>query len=250
MFKCSDCDVSFTRKDNLKRHDKYSCRKRLLSDKFPLDDEPKLKVIKSKIKSSNSSSQTKNSSIHNYASHIPNKMMKCASCNIDVITTFYNSHLKSQLHKEAVLERKEQGIEIIKSAFKCRINTYRFTGKTEHVDFNDFFNEIGDKFYKIVNEERIKHNMVKINVELYGIYMLPSEDTYEIKSFNTKNEICSISCDVMEMYENLKSTLITKAQEFQERDSGKFLMFLIIIIIIHFFFNFKVGLLLKSFIWS
>ena len=232
MFKCSGCDVPFTRKDNLKRHEKYSCGKRRFTDKLQLDSEPHLKITKNNTQSHSVLPKNINSSTDN------NKMMKCATCNIDVIPTFYNSHLKSKLHKEAVLEWKEEGIEIIKSAFKNRIITYRFTGKTAHIDFNDFFGEIVEKFYKIVNEERIKHNVIKINAEVYGIYMLPSDDTYEIKSFNTKNEICSLSCNIGEIYEVFKSTIITKAQEFQERDSGMFSILFIIYSILLLFFLF------------
>lgn len=199
MFKCSECSVTFTRKDNLKRHEKTSCKTR----KSSAYSEP----VNKKVKLTNSSSSSSN-------------MVKCDTCKISIPRSFYTNHLKSQFHKDVAVDTKENGIKVIKSAFKNRLITFRLTVEKTYVDFDEFFNDIELNFIKTIKEEIIKHKLVKVNIEVFGLYILPTKDVYEIKSFNTRNEIVSQSTDIKELFDKFKVIIKGKAQDFEERDSG------------------------------
>lgn len=220
MFKCDGCNLCFTRKDNLKRHEKYSCRIKRIEPPIKRVEPPSKKCRIDMPSPSNSEmGSTKPLDPMNYSN-----MVHCEICDISILRNFYQSHLRSQLHKNYTVERRGEGVEIIKGAFKNKIVTYRLTAKGEHLNFNEFFDEIRDNFHKIVRREIEKHKLIKVNVELFGFYVLPPKDIYELKSFNTKNEIFCMSTNTKDMYDSFKSRIISKAEDFQERDSGNFLI--------------------------
>ncbi|CAG9772350.1 unnamed protein product [Ceutorhynchus assimilis] len=67
-------------------------------------------------------------------------------------------------------------------------------------------------------EQLKKHRAVKINVELFGQYVLHSKETTETKSFNTKNKI--ITSDSEEIFNGFLSVFKEKVLIFTENGSG------------------------------
>lgn len=66
-----------------------------------------------------------------------------------------------------------------------------------------------------------KHISIKVNVEFFGMYVIFSKNVMDVKSFNTKNSVVTQATALKEVYDQFMATILGKASEFQERDSGK-----------------------------
>ncbi|KAJ8951715.1 hypothetical protein NQ318_012565 [Aromia moschata] len=80
--------------------------------------------------------------------------------------------------------------------------------------------EVKQKVFDAINGYIQQHHALKINFELFGLYIIPEKELSDIKSFNTRNKIVTISTDLHEMYDLFEEEMVSKAAEFQERDSG------------------------------
>lgn len=115
---------------------------------------------------------------------------------------------------------KDNDIAMIKAAFKNRIISYKVNNKKYYINVRDFLTEIKDKILAIIENAVQKHFSIKVNVKLFGMYLLDTKHFCEIKSFNTRNEIVLNSSDVEQLYNDFAATLEVKADQFQECDSG------------------------------
>lgn len=113
------------------------------------------------------------------------------------------------------------GVQKINSAFKNRICSYRFSTKQYYLDHNEFFENVKDKVKSIVQEYIDKFLALKINFELFSLYAKPETDASDTKSFNTRNMVVTQSDNLDDIVDLFKVEIITKAGNFQERDSGK-----------------------------
>ncbi|KAJ8983456.1 hypothetical protein NQ317_013331 [Molorchus minor] len=160
----------------------------------------------------------------------PNKKSKksnsthCDKCHVDIETDAWNSHLRTNIHKANSCTIFEDGVEIMKSAFKRRIISYKITSSTFHVDIKKFRDEIKERVLKLIQMEQIKHKLIKLNFELFSFYHLPTSTTHEIKSHNTPYEIVCSSTNINETFDHLFNIIDRKADEFAERDSGWILL--------------------------
>lgn len=145
----------------------------------------------------------------------------CDKCKIYVKNNCWVAHLRTIKHKTQNYIALEEGIGILRSAFKDRIITYKVSPQNYTIDIKLFQEEIKNKVLTLIRREQLKHRSVKINFELYGIYYSKTLDLMDVKSFNTKFEVVVNATDIEELYENLFVVLSTKADEFAERESGK-----------------------------
>ena len=195
MFECENCGTSFTRLDNVKRHQRTSCIG---------------KRIKLNIPQSNTNHR------------------KCDSCDILVDQKLYSAHLRSNTHKQNAFVITDDGVEKLAGAFGNRIVNYRISEPRHYIDLNDFKNNIREKVLTLIQSIQHIHNSVKVNLECFALYYLTNRDDAEIKSFNTKNVIILSGADLYEIYEQFLNEIAAKMSEFQERDSGmlNFLQFM------------------------
>lgn len=94
------------------------------------------------------------------------------------------------------------------------------TAEAVHVSVNDFMNEVRSIVLDLIENELKIHKLMKVNMELFGVYYLPSQDLREIKSFNTNNTIISHSTSLDGVFTNTMYILEGKASQFLERESG------------------------------
>lgn len=88
------------------------------------------------------------------------------------------------------------------------------------MDLTDFQENIKDKVLKVIKTELNKHKVIKVNIELFGLYYLPTSKLSEIKSHNTAFEVVCESTNITQLYEKLMGIIHGKLDEFAERDSG------------------------------
>lgn len=112
------------------------------------------------------------------------------------------------------------GVEIVQSAFKYRIVTYRVHSENNHLDYVMFFNEIRPKILNLLEEVLRIHKTIKVNMETFARYTLPTQDLADMKSFNTCNRILDEAMDLNSVLDSFVDSMIIQTTEFQERDSG------------------------------
>lgn len=115
----------------------------------------------------------------------------------------------------------QEQVQLLQSAFKCRIASYRLTTSSQHVLLRAFMEEIRDSFYGLINKQLEKLRCVKVNCELFGNYILQSKEIVDNKSFRTKNEVITKSTDLKQYYEELIQLLDERMSDFLEKDSGE-----------------------------
>lgn len=128
--------------------------------------------------------------------------------------------MRSLLHKAKTCTNLDDGVELIESAFKSRIASYRVSSPRYHIRYDEFFAELADKIKRLLEKEVAKARAIKINMELFGRFVHQVKQLREIKSFNTSNKIVTESSDINSIYDDCVNSIKTKASEFQERESG------------------------------
>lgn len=210
MEKCNNCNKTFTRKDNLRRHERNVCGLNSGSS-----------TSTSNTNNSRKRKCTQSTDVLKKKKKESDEFKHCISCNITIPKKFYHAHLQSRKHKDnACSNTLDPGIQILDCAFKNRIITYRISPSRSHDNFNDFFEEIKQKEIRLVTNEIDKHRSIKLNLVLHCSFILESQEIKENKSFNTKNKVLTISSNVSRSYEEFKNELSTQATEFEATGSG------------------------------
>ncbi|CAG9773446.1 unnamed protein product [Ceutorhynchus assimilis] len=144
----------------------------------------------------------------------------CQECNKNVDKQTWNAHLKTNLHKNNSTIKYGNGIDMIRSAFKCRIASYKIYSQKYHVDIKYFLNEARENIFLLIRQKQQEHQSIKVNAELFGVYFSPTLKNMSVKSFNTPFFIVVESTNLDEIYESLAKIILSKADELPERDSG------------------------------
>lgn len=194
---CDKCGQLFTRSYSLLRHQRESCLSRFEN------------IHGGKRQRVDGAAST-------------STMQNCATCNVNVPQNQMFAHQRSLQHKSKSCVTVSRGVELIQSAFKNRMATYRVSSDNDHVDYSIFFAEIKSKVLGVINNIlRLQHTL-KINMVAVGQYFLPSQETISEKSFNTANEIVTVGSDLDDVYQAFVEAMKVQSSEFQEKDSGTF----------------------------
>ena len=235
MFKCDTCAKTFSRLDNLNRHqqkraansfvcnicDKSFSRK----DALNRQEEAKMNIQDAQPCNSEQRQAAKKPRLS------VNQVLSCDLCKIEFNSKAkYIAHLKSKQHIECEGAQCTGNVELIKSAFKSRIATYRITANQENVmDIKTFLNNNKSTCIELIREKLDKSNSFKVNFEVFAYYVKPSSELTDVdenviktdlKSFNSKYKVITIGTDLQQVVEDFYQTMMRKTEEFQERDSG------------------------------
>lgn len=148
----------------------------------------------------------------------------CRVCDMKVAKNHIMAHSRTLDHRNKSCVAVTPGVQRVETAFKSRIVTYRVMAEKDHVDISSFFNDIKPKVLNLIAEVVELHKAIKVNMVFIGRYFLPTQETYDNKSFNTTNQIITVGCDLDEAYQFFVEAMKTQAADFQEKDSGMFFM--------------------------
>ncbi|XP_074034601.1 uncharacterized protein [Leptinotarsa decemlineata] len=123
-------------------------------------------------------------------------------------------------HRNNACVQLSEGVQIITNAFNCRIATYRVESSIVSSDYMSFFNEIRQKVIELLESAIRIHKSIKVNMEVFGNYILQTQDSRDTKSFNSQNKIVGQSSDLNAVFDGFRDVLVAQTTEFQERDSG------------------------------
>jgi hypothetical protein len=77
------------------------------------------------------------------------------------------------------------------------------------------------KCFSIKIKQALEKSMIKVNVILSGNFIKPQNGEIDLKTFSTKNNPIDSATDLKQWYQdNVVDKLMTKLEEFAERDSG------------------------------
>lgn len=139
----------------------------------------------------------------------------CKECD-EAISS--HSHSLSYKHKNKCCKDLESNIQIIKTAFKNRLLSYRLSTNLHPTSVGLYMEELKSKIIDLIRKSLSTHSYMKLNMELYGLYILLEKK--EIKSFNSRFILILPSTDLEKLFTEFRQVLVAKASEFQERDSG------------------------------
>jgi hypothetical protein len=211
MFDCAKCGTSFTRLDNLRRHESgLACKRKHVGDKE-----------ESKRKRNDVEDFSLPSTLTDGAS--TSNSSYCTFCNISIPKNRMNAHSRTLLHRTNSASNVRDGVKLVQSAFKNRICSYRVSSSATHNDFKLFFRDIKSDVLNVLEEMLNIHHTLKANIEVFASYYLETKETSDIKSFNTRFVVVDQGCDLSETYEEKVAAIITQITEFDEKDSGKLL---------------------------
>lgn len=194
---CEDCGTSFSRSYNMLRHKRESCIARFVNF--------------------HGGKQRRTDA----ATTSTPQMWECISCDMIMAANRKAAHLRTLHHKSNACSPLSNGIELVASAFKSRIATYRISSENEHIDYTLFFEEVRPKVLDVVSNIVRVRGALKINLVVVARYVLPTQDNmYSDKSFNTCNEIVTAGSDLDEVYGSFVEAMKVQSSEFQEKDSG------------------------------
>lgn len=198
MYPCEKCGESFTRNFALQRHQMESCVKRF----------------------DNNVGGAKRRRMDGIGSSSSPIMQNCIVCDLSVPREQMLAHSRSMEHKNRCCVQVSEGVQLMQSAFKNRVATYRVSSDREHVDYTGFFEEIKSKVLTLISEIlRVQHTL-KVNMVVVGRYFLATQEVISEKSFNTCNEIITVASDLNDVYQSFVEAMKVQSTEFQERDSG------------------------------
>lgn len=148
----------------------------------------------------------------------------CETCHINVLSKAWIGHLRSKAHKENninTVENYDENIQIVSSAFRNRIATYRVIANERDLGSLDaFFCSIRSKLKTLLNKCLGKHVCFKINLEFFAKFILFKNNTEELKSFLTKNVVLYKNYNFDQYFSEVLTTIKDKIESFEHRDSG------------------------------
>lgn len=168
QFQCLICNKKFSRKNNCKRHQLQhlksktkikcnKCRKLFTSENY-LKRHLRIKHVKPSTSNIiNLPVKRKAEQTNNYRGKKKRKLqagnsdtIHCDSCKMDVMKRFYTAHLKTNKHKSLTsVMYRSNNIELIKSAFKSRIQSFKIINlNKKELIFQGFFKIIKNAFIR------------------------------------------------------------------------------------------------------
>ncbi|KAJ8913054.1 hypothetical protein NQ315_006555 [Exocentrus adspersus] len=216
---CAKCGKSFKHQSSLTRHIKQSCNgseepptKKARSSSVELNQPGPSGLIQPQPIPSTSRASSNSGQII------------CQCCNKVVQVSHLAAHRRTLQHRTNACVDVGPGVQLTDNAFRGRIASYRISSDNHHTNFAEFFESIRQRFLNLMMEVLRNHTTVKINMELFGRYIIQkgeSQDSVmDVKSFNTTNKIINSSMDLNDVLNMFIDMLTNQTTEFQERDSG------------------------------
>ncbi|CAH2019869.1 unnamed protein product [Acanthoscelides obtectus] len=229
-WECPRCRQKFSARKGLLRHGREVCT----SEKSP----PEQQRVEASITQTTTGLNTRrlDPSTANVAIPGPSRMspttsndsqtsaesrtIRCDSCNCEVPRNAHAAHLKSIKHKAHLWTPLHNNVSVCRSAFRGRIVSYQITASIDTLNVTEYMNNLEHDSINVIENELHKQTTLKINMELFGLYILPAKSRREVKSHNTNNVIITQSSNLKAIYHDLESKIEQKSEDFAEKDSG------------------------------
>lgn len=245
MNSCVECGHVFSSKDHLNRHireqhcsDNHLCEVcgGIYSNKRKLNYHHQMHhglVKRIKVSENHRNLNAESLDCQPHTSHVPATNAKedenivCKTCNVSISKKNFSIHLKTLDHKTNNIRNysKDENIQIVDSAFKSRIISYRISDlNKEHVCLNDFMLTIKNKIINLIKIQLSVSKAIKTNFELFVLYtkyhIEDDTNVTKVALFNTKNYIIVEASDLEDIYSQIVSDLNKQSEDFQTKESG------------------------------
>lgn len=125
-------------------------------------------------------------------------------------------HLRTNVHKNKCTELLSEGVQLIKSAFRYRIASFRIIARSENEQnsIQSFFNNMSYQIKTLLGAALETNTCIKVNVELFSMFMLFKNNSQEMKSFATKNIILYKNYNFGDIFFYFLNSILKKVEEF------------------------------------
>lgn len=235
---CKQCNRQFSRRSNLLKHLRTSCAATVKCTTcninirlsklphhnilhHPVNTDDQLITMPSTSFASGSQNNDNNDGGPPKRQKLNSNVRKCIVCNEDISRQYYSAHLRSFKHQQNCTESPTDLTNVyeVASCFSKRIITYKLVFRG-NLDIVLGLESIRETFLELCGIIIRKYNVVKINCELFAYFVLPLDDTCELKSFNTKFTILNEGLDLNTFFTNTSNIINRKSEEFAESSSG------------------------------
>lgn len=146
-------------------------------------------------------------------------MVYCKACNLNV--SKISAHKRTNIHKSnCLIQTSYENVQILASAFKNRIVSYRINATEGIISPEVFLQEITDTTMSLISNCLKVHKSVKIGIELFISFILLKNEQTSLKSFNTSYNIVYQSTDILKLLQMCYGRMISKCSEFESSESG------------------------------
>lgn len=150
----------------------------------------------------------------------------CEVCNTWVRRRYFTNHMKSNLHKNKVVQSNTHelsNVSLINSAFGSRIRTYRIGSENQEVEVETpeiFFDAIQSKIHILLRECLDELTTINVNFIVHAEFVQETKELKNTFDFQTHNYNFCIGDDFEPLIKKVKNILCTRMSEFEKKDSG------------------------------
>lgn len=147
----------------------------------------------------------------------------CHHCDIDIPLPNFAAHLRSNAHKSKTATSHSEGVELLQSAFKQRLASFRIINPDiENLNFHKFFEIIVDRFSQLITDQLAKLSTIRVHLELFGEYYLSTQNIADVKSFIGKSQVVDSSTDLNSLLKTQEDIIRKRVSEFEGCQSGTY----------------------------
>ena len=122
----------------------------------------------------------------------------CQECNCEISSR--NGHYRTTKHKENCSLEIDSDVKLVRTAFKNRLVTYHISSNCHATDVKLYLEDLREKVIALLENLVNKYKIIKVNMELYGRYLLASTKEQEIKSFNSRYGLVNHQTNLEEFF--------------------------------------------------
>lgn len=159
----------------------------------------------------------------NRVSTIDNDKVECSECNVFISKRYLTNHFNSNTHKNNVFSSDSQliNVQLIESAFRNRVATYRVSCNTNNLDTPETFLEKNkNTIFTLLDRSIANHCSLKVNFILNANFTQETKKLNNVFDFQLSNNIVTVTSDKNELFLSLVNEISVRLSNFERKDSG------------------------------
>ncbi|XP_050677400.1 uncharacterized protein LOC126974058 isoform X2 [Leptidea sinapis] len=157
---------------------------------------------------------------------VNDEMVNCSLCQILIRKRYYANHLRSNLHKNNVMQLHStlKNVTVHESAFGNRIISYKIKSKSNQLQTFEtpemFLNSIKNEIISLFEESVRLLTIFKVNFILHANFVQETKNISNEFEFQTCSYTIMQGEDLNFFFSSLCDMLMTKISTFEKKDSG------------------------------
>lgn len=156
----------------------------------------------------------------------PDEVVFCEDCGTTYKKKYFYNHQRSVKHMNRLMKTVNEHVEIYDTCFNdsCAVFKVKTFKKNHNLDSEKFLSDSKEIIQKLIELELIKRKCLKFRLSLLGVYHRIANEDMEfeesIKHFNSDFHVSSSSEQFLSQYEDAKTILLQRNDDFNSMYSG------------------------------